>query len=174
MKRGMARYMMAAVVLAALGAMCFTTVAAAAPAGKKQRVTIQGSGTSATYGKWRFQLYALNPGPIPSVSSGKLRPIEDLSTTRRIVNGQTVTTVRSKYTFVASRGTLVLLVDERIVSAGTHQVSTASWRLVKGTGIYQGTTGRGGGAWSWPGSWASGAYTLRLEGVLTTARKTLA
>jgi hypothetical protein len=165
---------MVAMVIVALGVLGLATVAGTAPAAKKQRVTIQGSGNSATYGGWKFQLYALNPGPIPSVLSGKLRPIEDLATTRRIVDGQTVTAVRSKYTFVASGGTLVLLVNERIVSAGTHQVSTATWRLLRGTGVYRGATGKGGGAWSWPGSWASGAYTLRLEGILTTQASTAA
>jgi hypothetical protein len=168
MTRGMIGRAMAATVLVALGVTGVSTVSSGAPAVKKQRVTIQGSGQSAQYGKWTFTLYALNPGPIPSVVSGKLEPIEDVSTGRRVVNGQTVTLARARYTFVAKHGTLVLLVDERIVSAGTQQVSTATWRVLRGTGVYRGATGKGAGAWSWPGSWAAGAYTLRLEGILTS------
>ena len=84
----------------------------------------------------------------------------------RMRDGQKVDIDNRLSTLSGRRGTLVLWWRVEWIDAGNgYTVGTSTWRVVRGSGAYQGISGGGRGAASWL---PRGPVTFRAEGFLRT------
>ena len=146
-----------AAALAAAG-LTLTTAAAAEPTAGKQRVAIQSKGTN----PFSFVLTPLTPGKLAR-DSGSTSWSEPA--TRVVIrDGQRIQVATVVGTFVGERGSLEARFHIEWTKAGNEfTAGTGTWRIVGGSGAYDGLRGGGRHAHVWlPG----GKITLRAEGLL--------
>jgi len=130
---------------AVLGAAAVTLTAGAAaePVAAKQRIAITGKGDGHTF--------VLTP-----LTSGELRrdagTFSDCCWSERVVvrDGQKVEINDPIATYVGRRGMFVVRYRVGWVNAGNgYIVGTGTWRIIRGTGVYEGTAGGGRSAGAW-------------------------
>lgn len=151
-----------AVLVALAAAITLASAAAAGPGAAKQRVAITTQAKRTTTVSAAvftpLQAGALKP------DSGSLVSGEPAEKTV-LRQGQTVEVYDQPATFKGKLGTLVTRYRSEYVDAGNgYHVSADSWRVVRGTGQYEGATGggRGGSVALDRGPWSS-----HIEGFLT-------
>jgi hypothetical protein len=148
------------VVLAA--AVTLTSVAAAGSDAAKQRVAIVSQAAKTTEVS-PFVLTPLQSGPLKRDSGTMTGAIPAERVVMRA--GQRVSIYEGVVTHKGKRGTLVTRYRSEYVDGGNgYHVGTGTWKVVRGTGQYAGTTGSGrsGNVWLERGPWSS-----RDEGFLT-------
>jgi hypothetical protein len=143
----------------AVAATTMTSNAAASPEAARQRVAITVDGHAHT-----FVLTPLKPGAVKRDSGTS----SDCCWSQRFAtrDGQTIEINDPLTTFTGKRGTLVVRYRIEWVDAGHgYTIGTATWKVLRGTGVYAQLTGGGRSAHAWPpGGYASG----RAEGFLTS------
>ena len=151
-----------AALVALAAAVTLTSVAAAGPAVAKQRVAITTQAKRTT---------TVSPAVFTPLQAGALKPDSgslvsgEPSEKTVIRQGQTVEVYDQLATFKGKLGTLVTRYRSEYVDAGNgYHVSADTWKVVRGTGQYDGVTGggRGGSVALDRGPWSS-----QIEGFLT-------
>ena len=145
----------ALVVLAAGGTHAFAGLNSGGDVASKQRIAITGKGDKHTF--------VLTP-----LTGGKLRrdsgTFSDCCWSERVVvrDGQRIELENPLATYVGRNGTLVVRYRVEWVNAGNgYTVGTGTWKIVRGTGAYEGITGDGRSGAAWSGNTFAG---LRAEG----------
>jgi hypothetical protein len=148
------RALAATVALSALG-LISPAVAASAPT--KQRIAITARA-------------GINGFVLQPMGAGKLAPdsgtAEWCCWSRRLLtrDGQRVEVNNPVATLTGKRGTLVLRWRIEWLDAGNgYTIGASTWKVVRGTGVYDGISGSGRGAASWL---PRGPVTFRAEGFL--------
>lgn len=121
------------------------TAAEADSTASRQRVTINLVLRQKQFPTWAgtYQLTALTPGKL-TIDNGSVTGGGGTATREGSRDGQNFTADAGVDEFRSKAGTLRLRWRQTIVSAGRlHSVSTGSWRVVGGTGLYAGATGSG-------------------------------
>jgi hypothetical protein len=147
-----------ALAVIAASAVMLTAVAAAGPAAKKQRVAI----TAVKGNHNAFRLQPLQTGPV----AGDSGSAAFCCWTERVVtrDGQRIEVNDPLDTLVGKHGTLVLRTRIEWVNAGNdYTVGTGTWKVVRGTGVYEHIKGSGRQAGLWN---ANEVLSWRLEGYL--------
>ena len=136
-----------AVLVAIVGAVTLTSVAAAGPEAAKQRVAITTQAAKTT---------SVSPFVLAPLQAGALKPDSGMltapSSSERVVmrKGQRVSIYDGVGTYKGKLGSFVVRTRSEWVDAGNgYHVATATWKAVRGTGQYAGVTGggRGGAVW---------------------------
>jgi len=139
-----------------------TSVAAAGPEATKQRVAITSQAAKTT----RVSPFVLTPLQAGSLERDSGTMTAGLPSGRDVMReGQKVSIYDDVVTLKGKRGSLVIRYRSEYVDAGNgYQVSTNTWKVVRGTGQYARVTGGGRG-----GSvvFARGPWSSRDEGFLT-------
>jgi hypothetical protein len=139
-----------------------TSVAAAGPEATKQRVAITSQAAKTT----RVSPFVLTPLQAGSLKRDSGTMTAGLAVGRDVMReGQRVSIYDDVVTLKGKRGSLVIRYRSEYVDAGNgYQVSTNTWKVVRGTGQYARVIGggRGGSVVLARGRWSS-----RDEGFLT-------
>ena len=157
------------VLVALMTAAALTAVAAAGPQAATQRVAITSQAERTT----TVSAAALTPlgnGALrPDAGSFVASPGSQTSPTHAIRDGQSVEVYSGTGTFRGRRGRIVMRIRQEYVDAGNgYHPATGTWKVLRGTGAYEGITGGGrlGHVWlEWNDHWSS-----RLEGFLTLSK----
>jgi len=153
-----------AMLVALVAAVAVTTVAAADSDATKQRVAITTQANQTTSVS-KAMLVPLQAGALRR-DSGSLVGQSPSSHKFVMRDGQRVEIYGSVGTFKGKRGSIVIRFQQEYIEAGNgYHPATGTWRVVRGTGDYEGVTGGGrfGHVWlEWNDHWSS-----RLEGFLT-------
>jgi hypothetical protein len=153
-----------AMLVALVAAVAVTTVAAADSDAAKQRVAITTQANRTTTVS-KAVLTPLQAGALES-DSGSL--VGESQPSHKVVmrDGQIVEIYGSVASFKGKRGRIVMRIRQEYIEAGNgYHPATGTWKVVRGTGDYEGVTGGGrfGHVWlEWNDHWSS-----RLEGFLT-------
>ena len=142
-------------VILGTAAVTLTSIAAAAPAAAKQRVSLTVKGRAHT-----FVLTPLTAGRFGRDSG----TFSDCCWSERVIlrDGQRIEIENPLATYVGRRGTLVVRYRVEWANAGNgYTVGTGAWKIVRGTGAYKGLTGNGRSAAAWSGDQFAG---VRAEG----------
>ena len=143
------------------------SVASGGPSATKQRVAIEAKLVVVRDGvaPVTFKLIPLSSGDLQA-DSGKFSAMGSLGKPKIDKNGQTVSVITGSDTYVGANGTLkVAQRTERTQAAQNYFVDTGTWKVISGTGVYQGY--RGGGGYTAVLVAAKGTYLLREEGYLS-------
>lgn len=129
------------VLLAGVSAVVLLSVASAGSQATKQRISfLQVFDPTTESGSWK--LVPLSPGPLKADSGGQKGGGKVGAQTLR--NGQRVLPIVGSDKMTGKRGTLVI--SQSLVSTGVGRRYTAdigTWKVVSGTGAYEGMTGGG-------------------------------
>jgi hypothetical protein len=113
------------------------------PTASKQRVMI-----TSKAGVDRFTLVWLRPGA--AITDSGSVDYCCYGARHLVRDGQSVLVNEPRETFAGKRGTLVLRVRIEWLDAGNaYTVGVSTWKVLRGTGAYEGVTGGGRGAASW-------------------------
>ncbi len=158
------RSLLATTLLAVVVAATVVAVAAAAPSAARQRVAIDGKVSSPESGTFTFvplTSAALKKDSGKVISAGNNQPPPGVVRS----NGQTVWTFGNTASYTGANGTLKVLERLALVAAGrNYNVVTGTWKVISGTGAYEGF--RGGGTVAAVQS-PSGTVFFHEEGYLT-------
>jgi hypothetical protein len=152
--------LLAAVPVALVAAVTLTSVATAGPNAAKERVGI-------TMKDLPDGTFVLTP-----LSAGTLKG--DVGTTGVVLSGpklvmhdgQSIEVWRNTWTLTGKRGSLTIRERVEWIDAGDPYIGTGTWKVVRGTGAYAGSTGHGRSA-SAGLDRATGDWYVRYEGFLT-------
>lgn len=135
----MSRRIVGALAVLLASTLALAGLAAAGPSAKKQRVIIN---QLEDIGKGKWTLLPWTSGP---VASDKGTYTWKTTVDRRgMRDGQSYRHVVATVTYVGANGLFVVREDDTLVAASsTHTVATGTWRILRGTGAYEGVTGGG-------------------------------
>jgi hypothetical protein len=149
-------------LFAVIAALTLVGVASGRSTAAKQRVAIEGKFSTAPE-RATFTLLPLADGALKK-DSGKFKATGNMSPPFVRKNGQEVTVITGTDTYRGAKGTLVVSQTiEAAKAGGNYDVNTGTWRVVKGTGAYEGYAG--GGTFS-AVTLPNGALLFREEGYL--------
>ena len=154
----------AAVAAISLAGVTLVGVASGGATATKQRVAIDGK-FSPNEEKGTFKLIALSGGTLKG-ESGTLTGQGRIAAPVVRKNGQEFTAVTGSDTYKSASGTLTVSQRIEIVEAGRgYYVNTGTWKVVSGTGAYEGYVGGGTFVAAEPPN--GGVLFFREEGYLT-------
>jgi hypothetical protein len=159
----MRRWFIFLVTLAACSVLA-TSVAAAHPSAKKQRVDITANGVANSSSALKFVLTPMSPGALAPDSGTETSVVASQRTVMR--DGQDAQVITWVTTCKGKRGSFVLRVRIEHIDAGNgFHIGTGTWRFVRGTDAYAGLAGGGRVANAWVDF---GSHTLseRRDGFL--------
>lgn len=151
------RAKVAASVAFGIAILTLTTVAAAEPLAGRQRISITGKGETHT-----FVLTPMTAGALKRDSGS----FSDCCWQERVImrDGQRIEINDPIATYTGQRGTFVLRYRVEWVNAGNgYTVGTGAWKIIRGTGAYDGVTGSGRSAATW---FRRSFVSFRAEGLV--------
>ena len=157
MSGGDIRVKVVALFAFAIAILALTTVAAAEPLAGRQRISITGKGGGHT-----FILTPLAAGALRRDSGS----FSDCCWRERVImrDGQRIEVNDPIATYTGERGSFVLRYRVEWVNAGNgYTVGTGTWKVIRGTGVYDGFTGSGRTAATW---FRDSFVSFRAEGLV--------
>jgi hypothetical protein len=149
-------------LVAVIAALTLVGVASGRSTAAKQRVAIEGKFSFAPE-NGTFKLVPLGGGTLKR-DSGKFKGTGNISPSFVRKNGQEVTVITGTDTYQGAKGTLVVSqIIEAAKAGGNYDINTGTWRVIKGTGAYEGYAG--GGTFTAVGL-PNGTLLFREEGYL--------